>query len=169
MILRMPLVISDSSTLIHLAAIYRLDLLVDFYTTITIPTAVWQEVVEEGSNRPGAAEVAAAREKGWIKIETISDEHLLRLLRRDLHLGEAEVIALAVEKNADLVLLDETEARQIAELYQLPKTGAVGILIRATLEGKLPTLRPELDALRHEGGFWVAEPIYKKALRAVGE
>lgn len=44
----MPLVISDSSTLIHLASIGQLDLLKDFYETITIPPAIWTEVVTEG-------------------------------------------------------------------------------------------------------------------------
>lgn len=165
----MPLVISDSSTLIHLAAINRLNLLKELYSEITIPAAVWQEVAVEGQERPGAIEVRAGHDNGWISIVTVADQHLLRLLKRDLHAGEAEVIALAVERNADLVLLDETEARQIAELYEIPKTGAVGILIRAVVEGKIPALQPQLDALRREGGFWIAEELYRRALEAVGE
>lgn len=57
----MPLVISDSSTLIHLATIGRLALLNKFYAQITITPSVWHEVVEEGEGRPGALEVANAR------------------------------------------------------------------------------------------------------------
>jgi predicted nucleic acid-binding protein len=68
-----------------------------------------------------------------------------------------------------LVLLDESEARRIAGVFDLPKTGAVGILIRARLEGKVPDLRSELDRLRNEGGFWIEEKLYQKALEAVGE
>jgi predicted nucleic acid-binding protein len=49
----MPLVISDSSTLIHLATIDQLDLLKEFFGKITIPTAVWREVVEQGQGRSG--------------------------------------------------------------------------------------------------------------------
>jgi predicted nucleic acid-binding protein len=79
------------------------------------------------------------------------------------------VIALAVELTASLVLLDETEARRVASLYGLSKTGAIGALIRARLEGKLETLRPELDKLRTEAGFWIEEKLYHQALSAVGE
>ena len=165
----MALVISDASTLILLAAVNRLELLREFYSEITIPAAVWQEVVVEGGERPGASAVRTAHEKGWIKVVKVEEQHLLRLLNRDLHAGEAEVIALAVERKAELVLLDETEARGIAELYEIQKTGVIGILVRAAVEGKIGALRPELDALRKQGGFWIAEHLYQRALQAVGE
>lgn len=58
----MPLVISDSSTLIHLARIGRLDLLQRFFESITIPPAVWREVVEQGRGRAGAIEIEQARQ-----------------------------------------------------------------------------------------------------------
>lgn len=63
----MGLVISDSSTLIHLAAIGRLGLLKRFYRRITIPPAVWREVVEQGGSRAGAVELEQARQAGWIR------------------------------------------------------------------------------------------------------
>jgi len=165
----MPLVIADSSTLIHLASIGRLELLKEFYTRITMPPAVWQEVVTEGKGRVGAIEVERARSANWVSIADPQDDHLLRLLRRELDEGEAEVIALAVEREANLVLLDETEARSVADLYGLSKTGVVGILIRAKLEGKVESLRKELDALREQGGFWIAESLYRRVLEFVGE
>jgi len=165
----MPLVISDSSTLIHLASIGRLELLREFYERITIPPAVWREVVAEGKGRAGAAEVEIAHDASWIEVAVPKDSNLLQLLKRELNEGEAEVIALAIERQADLVLLDETEARRIAELYELSKTGVVGILIRAKLEGKVHSLQEELDALRQRGGFWIAEDLYRRALESVGE
>ena len=61
----MALVLSDASTLIHLAAIGRLTLLRELYQKITIPSAVWREVVEEGKGRVGTKEIeAAARQAG---------------------------------------------------------------------------------------------------------
>jgi predicted nucleic acid-binding protein len=53
----MPNAISDSSPLIHLAAIGRLSLIRDYYNTIIIPTAVWREVVEQGGGQKGAMEI----------------------------------------------------------------------------------------------------------------
>jgi len=97
------------------------------------------------------------------------DKSLIQLLKRDLDDGEAEAIALAIEQHADLILLDESEARRIAELYHLLKTGAVGILIKAKQLGLIKTLRNELDQLRKGGGFWISEELYHRALRAAGE
>lgn len=165
----MPLVLSDSSTLIHLTAIGRLALLKEIYQKITIPTAVWREVVEEGKRRAGAAEVEAARQLGWIEVMSPANKPLVHLLTRDLDEGEAEVLALAIERQADLVLLDETDARRIAERYGLRKTGVVGLLIRAKREGKIASLREELDKLQNQAGFWIAERLYQQALRVVGE
>lgn len=165
----MPLVISDSSTLIHLAAIGRFALLREFYGQITIPPAVWKEVVEEGEGRAGVVEVESARQAGWIEIISPEDRSLLRLLGRDLGEGEAEVIALAVGWQAELVLLDESEARKVADLYGLAKTGIIGLLIRARQEGKVQSLRVELDKLRHQAGFWIEAGLYHQALQVVGE
>jgi predicted nucleic acid-binding protein len=57
------MVICDSSTLIHLSAIGRLHLLKDLYGKLTVPPAVWREVVEQGSGRHGVEEVEAARRR----------------------------------------------------------------------------------------------------------
>jgi len=125
----MGLVVSDSSTLIHLAAIDRLALLEKLFGHVTVPEAVWREVVEQGEGRAGAIEVQQAREAGWIEVIALGNTALLRLLSRDLDDGESEVIALGVERQAELVLLDESDARETADLYGLPKTGIIGLLI----------------------------------------
>lgn len=165
----MPVVVSDSSTLIHLSAIGKLVLLREFYGKIIIPPAVWKETVEEGKGRAGAVEIKKACEDSWIEVVSPGDEALLRLLKRDLDEGESEAIALAVEREADVVLLDESDARRVADVFGLRMTGIVGLLIRARLEGKLAFLRQELDRLREEGGFWMSDNLYRRALKAVGE
>jgi len=162
-------VISDSSTLIHLAGIGRLDLLKRFFGRIIISPAVWREVVEQGEGRVGAVEVKNAHHAGWIDIGIPAEERLTLFLKRDLGDGEAETIALGLEINADLILLDECEARRIADLYGLSKTGVVGILIRAKREGHLDSLRTELDRLKYPGRFRIEDRLYHRALAAVGE
>jgi predicted nucleic acid-binding protein len=163
------LVVSDTSTLIHLAAIGRLDLLRELYEHITVPSSVWREVVEQGEGRAGAVEVERARQVGWIGVETPTDTALLRLLKRDLDDGESEVIALAYERQASLVLLDESDARRTADLYGLSKTSVIGLLIRARREGRIDSLKEELDRLLEQGGFWIERGLYDRALDAVGE
>ena len=114
-------------------------------------------------------EIETARDAGWIEVVTPQDSDLVGLLQRDLDRGEAEVIALAVERKVSIVLLDESEARRIAEIYGLPKTGVIGILLRAKLQGKIRSLKEELDRLRQEAGFWLAEDLYHRVLEEVNE
>lgn len=86
-----------------------------------------------------------------------------------MHKGEAEAIALGIERRPAVILMDELEARRVADVYGLRKTGVIGILIRAKLEGKVASLREELDRLRSEAGFWIGDEIYWQALKAVTE
>jgi len=165
----MQWVISDSSTLIHLAKIDRLNLLQNLYERITVPPAVWHEVVEQGAGRPGVVELIEARQNGWVQMVEPGDKPLVRLLERDLDEGEAEVIALAVEKKAELILLDETEARRITDLYSITKSGVIGVLIKAKQKGLISNLREDLERLREDAGFWIEDKLYKQALKAVGE
>ena len=76
----MALVISDSSVLMHLARIGHISLLRDLYSVLTIPPAVWREVVSEGKGRHGVSEVIAAHQFGWVQVDNITDESSLRLL-----------------------------------------------------------------------------------------
>jgi hypothetical protein len=112
----------------------RINLLRRF-SSVCIPPAVWQEIVEQGGSRPGAAEIRDARESGWLQVIEPSNKTLVRLLKQELHAGEAESIALALEVRPNVLLLDETEARRIAGLYGLPITGIIGLLIQAKHEG----------------------------------
>ena len=90
--------VSDSSTLIHLAGIGRLKLLKEFYDKILITPAVWKEVVEEGKGRQGVKEVKEAHKSDWMEVIAPSNESVVRLLERELHKGEAEAIALGIER-----------------------------------------------------------------------
>ncbi|MGB9921018.1 MAG: DUF3368 domain-containing protein [Moorellales bacterium] len=162
-------VVADSSTLISLASIGRLSLLREFHGKILIPPAVWREVVLEGRGRPGASEVRQAQQAGWVEVAEPSDRSFVVMLRRELDDGEAEAIALAREKKAEVVLLDETDARRIAEVLGIPRAGVVGVLLRARLEGRIPSLQAELDRLRRERGFRLADTIYRAVLERAGE
>jgi len=163
------MVVSDTSVLIYLARIERFALLRRLYFTITIPRAVWREVVEEGEGRSGASETEAAHEDGWVDVLPLDQESsMLPLPHEALDEGEAEALALAHEVEAKLVLLDEAAARQKAEQLELQKTGAIGILLRAKREGLIGRLRPELDNLRGTA-FWIDEVLYRRVLRSVDE
>jgi len=126
-------------------------------------------VVEEGQGKPGSSETRDACESGWIEVISPHNGPLVQLLQRELHKGESETIALAVELHADLAFLDESDARRVAKIYGLKMSGVIGILVRAKLAGKVTSLRNELDNLRLDGGFWIGDDVFDRALAAVGE
>ena len=87
----------------------------------------------------------------------------------ELHAGEAEAITLASERRADLLLMDELAARRIASLSGLTSTGILGVLLDAKHNGLIAAVRPTLDALVQDAGFWVGRPLYEAYLRLAEE
>ena len=157
----------DSSILISLGAIGRLTRLRQrFPEGILLPPAVWREVVQEGAGKGGAEEIKAAR---WITVQAVSQQVLVRTLRKTLDEGEAEAIAFACEIGADVVLLDERDARREAERLGLAVLGTVGILLWAKRSGCLASLREALDALRTQAKFRIGPSLYDRVLQEAGE
>lgn len=157
------LVISNAAPLIFLALIGQLELLQMLYGEVIIPKAVETEILR-GGKRAGVKELPGAT---YIKVEGLTDPKRADLLS-DLDRGEAEVIALAQERQADLVLLDERLGRRHAQRLGLNVTGTVGILLRAKAEGHLNELRPWLNQLQ-EGGIRLSPGLIKRALILGGE
>jgi hypothetical protein len=155
------------SVLIGLSSIGKLLLRREkFPEGVLVPEAVWREVVHEGGERLGAREVATA---DWITVQKVNAEGTVRLLRAELDEGEAEAIALAHEVGADVVLLDERDARRAARRMGLKVLGTVGILLWAKQTGKLLSLREQLEALQSRGKFRLSQRLYERALREAGE
>src|SRR5262249_32605285 len=110
------IVVSNSSPLVSLAAIGRLELLHELYDTRIIPRAVHHEVVIQGLGRPGAVEVQSF---DWVICRDVCDPNVVTALADKLDRGEAEAITLAVELQADLLLMDERLGRAEAARFGL--------------------------------------------------
>jgi len=159
--------VADASVLIGLSSVGLLSLLHErFPEGVLIPPAVWREVVEQGGERPGAREVA---ETDWIIVHEVTTRQLVQLLEIELEEGEAEAITLASEVGAEVILLDERDARQVARRLGLRVLGTVGILIWAKRTRKITSLREALDALQTQAKFRIGKALYERALREVGE
>jgi predicted nucleic acid-binding protein len=160
------IVVSNTSPLTNLAAVGQFDLLRRLFGQINIPVGVWSELNAYGKRWPGSLEVENAI---WIKQHTVQDQPLITALTRDLDQGEAESIALAIELQADLVLLDEKEARHAAQRLGLIVMGVVGVLLLAHARKDIDQLKPYLDALRQRAGFYLSESLYQTILEQVKE
>ena len=158
-------VVSNSGPLIALAQIDHFELLRLLYGTLLVPSAVQEEVVKLGQNRPGAAEVEAAN---WIQIESIHSQVAVELLQERLDRGESEAIVLAIEQEADLLLIDEARGRQVVRAQGLNHVGTVGILILAKRRGLISSVTPQLDILI-ESGFRMSGQLYQTARKLAQE
>lgn len=95
--------------------------------------------------------------------------NVVLLLSSELDAGEAEAIVLARQEQADVVLLDEKEARRIARRLGIRVLGTVGLLIWARRKGLISNLSAELKLLQEQGGFRLSKELCLEALRQVGE
>jgi hypothetical protein len=86
------------------------------------------------------------------------------LLQQTLDRGEAEAIALAMELQADLTLLDERDGRKLAKALGLKVIGVLGILLRANKEGKLSSLPDVINALVETAGFRIQPDLLAKVI-----
>ncbi|CAN1212646.1 DUF3368 domain-containing protein [Tumidithrix helvetica PCC 7403] len=94
-----------------LAAINQLHLLHQLYGKVLIPEAVFRELTDPSFPVAGATEVKTF---DWVQVHAVSDRTLVEALGSELDIGEAEAIALAVEIQAEQVLMDERRGRLVA-------------------------------------------------------
>jgi predicted nucleic acid-binding protein len=155
-------VIVNSTPIIGLANIGKLDLLRLVYQKITIPQAVFDELISPSVRQQ------VLKNRDWIQVEHIQDASQKQMYRAKLHAGEVEVMILAQEKKADLVLLDDNAAKKTAKYLGLPVTGTLGLLLRAKREGYIDAVIPVMDALEKDG-FFIRDSVRQMVTEQAGE
>jgi len=160
------IVVADTSVLINLCRVGKGDLLRLLFGDIVIPPEVALEFSRLVSAGPRFADLTLP-----LGIRQQAFTALPPLLRSALGLdpGETAALALAAEIHADAVLVDEQRGRQVAVQLGLRTIGLLGVLLRAKSAGLLPSVRPLLDALQRDAGFWVSATLYEQVLRLAGE
>lgn len=153
------LVVSDTSPLLNLALIEQLTLLESQFSSITIPSQVWEELAD---GEAGLDALRALRDKEFLTVVEVEQSDLFTEIFHELDLGKTAAICHAIEQGADLILLDEKDGRQVARRHDLTVTGIIGILLRGAKGGDTE-LEQELDALR-EAGFWISDDLYSRVL-----
>ena len=162
------IVISDTSAITNLAAIHHLQLLPQLYNQITIPEAVYRELADITPPVPGTLEVQTAT---WLEVRQVVNYQVVKRLIDDVRLdpGESEAIALALELDADLLLIDERRGRAEADRLGVKITGLLGILVEAKRKNLIFAVKPLIDALIATSGFRVSLTLYKQILDVVDE
>lgn len=160
----MPKVIVNSTPLIVLCGIGRLDILQKLYQEIFIPTAVYQEVT--------AIEDSACQQImtacNWIHVEQVQDDSEKKMYKAKLHAGEVEVMILAQEQKANLVIIDDNAAKKTAKYLGLTVTGTLGVLLKAKRQRIIEKVYPLLSEMKRNG-FYIDSQLEAIVLEQAGE
>ena len=160
------IVVTDTSVILNLCLIGQQDLLRLMYGKVLAPTMVvveFQRLAREdlrfqGLQFPDFIEKAAP----LCLLPSLASSARLQA-------GEIAALSLAVERQADAVLMDELAGRAAAASLGLRATGLLGILRDAKERSLVPAVAPLLDRLEKEANFWISASLRNMVLKAVGE
>lgn len=152
------IVVSDTSPICYLLLIDQIDVLPTLYQAVIIPQAVLDEL--KAFESPSIVKNWIAHPPNWLEIQPLKLPQEIALEKLDL--GEQEAILLAKQLNADLVILDDKAARQIAVEQGLKIIGLLGILKDAA-RASLLNLEITFERLQ-DAGFWVAPDLLERLL-----
>lgn len=146
-------IVCDSSCLILLHKINRLDILKRVFGRIIITPEVLLEF-----NRPIPT---------WIDIQS-PKSNLHKALENILDIGETSVISLAAELDDALLIIDESKGRKVATQMDLVITGTLGILVIAKRKGVISEVNPVLIEIQ-KTDFRISKELVDSVLKLVGE
>lgn len=156
-------VVANNTPLVALWALGRLDLLRDLFGEVFIPAAVQAEflAIEETRRKNALANAP------WIRATDLLDPRRASAYA-GLDRGEAEVLALAEEKRASLVIIDERKGRRYAERLGFAFTGTLGVLLLAKEANLLLSVEEVLEKLER-AGLHLSRSLVDRVLEMAGE
>jgi len=168
------IVVSNSTPLIYLAKIGRLDIIQKVFERIFIPEAIFEETVIRGKalGMTDASIIERAVE-AWIIMIRVKPEVDMeyRFLNENerLGLGEREAIKLCKQLNADFFIADDREARRVSKILNIKPIGTFGVIVQAWRHG-LITSGEALQILDElvKAGFRIGSAVYRRILDEIG-
>ena len=143
------LIISDTSYFIVLSNIGQLELLRLLYKKILTTTEIAHEF---GESLPD-----------WVEVVSVSDKSKQKLLEMQVNKGEASAIALALESDDSILIIDNFKARKLAHSLKLSHTGTIGVIIAAKQKGIISSIKPILEKIK-ETNFYASADLELQAL-----
>jgi hypothetical protein len=157
------LVVSDTSPLNGLFRIGHLHLLEILFGRIIVPTEVAEELA---SITAFGFDPETLLAHPWIEVRTSQTDPVFQ---KTLDKGEAAAISLAKELKADILLVDELKARNIAKKEGFKVIGILGVLLLAKSKGHITSVAMLMDLLIHDVGFWIDGNLYQEVKSLAGE
>jgi len=167
-------VVSDSTPLIYLAKIGRLNLVKDVFEKVFIPEAVFNEAVTQGKTlNMSDASIIEKAVRIWIIREPVKPEvdAEFRFLDTNTRLGSGEKEALKICKqlSADYFIADDKEARRVSRILNVKSIGTCGIIIQACRQGSITNTEALqiMDELV-KVGFRIGPTVYRRVFDELG-
>ena len=154
------ILIADSSALVALSVVNKLDILENLFGEVYVPRAVYDEVSQENK-------AESYKLKNYCKdkvLDTQSSPNFNITLGR----GESEAIVLYTEKNADFLLCDDKKAKKFAQNFGLKVIGSLGILLKAKEKNLIDKIAPLIEILK-ESNIFIDDKTYALVLGMAGE
>lgn len=154
--------VSNTTPIISLSSIGKIEILRDLFQTIIIPQAVYDEIKAKRGYGYNSVD------SSFIKIQPIQDRKNKLLLSNKLDLGEAETIVLAKEIQADNVIIDENIGYRVAIDYDLNVFRTLSILLKAKEEKIITEVKPLIEDMISKGR-WYSKNVYYSFLEKANE
>ena len=147
-------IISDTSCLIILDKIGELEILNKLFGVITTTGEVANEY---GQELPS-----------WFEIREPSDRNYQSIIEASVDKGEASAIALAVELDDCLLIIDDLKGRKLALELGLIIIGTIGVIVDAKIAGIIPSIKPILSKIK-QSNFRISAELEILILKRAGE
>lgn len=151
------IIISDTSPLVCLLHLNKINLLKDLFDQVIIPTAVVNELINANTINQ-----QFFQSYSFFQIRTALNQEEVLQLRNILDAGESEAIVLSKELDADLLLIDEDRGRKFAIKHGARIKGVLGVLLHAKEKGLISQIRPLIEKLQTEINFRINRNLLQK-------
>jgi predicted nucleic acid-binding protein len=154
----------NASPTILLAKAGLMELIPKLTTRFVIP----QPVVEEILNVRGKDAAAKWLQQSGKQFIQPAVAGFPALASSEIGPGERAVISWAMAHPGFVAVLDDFEARVIAQKLGVPLIGTVGVILRLKKAGLISAAKPHLQNIRNAGGY-IGDKLFAAALKQAGE
>lgn len=152
--LNSKIIVSDTSCLILLLKIDELGILKKMSNRVFVTSVIKDELKQDLP--------------GWIQVLDAKDKHYQSILEIDLDKGEASAIALMLELDDAILLIDDLKGRKLVEKLGFKFSGTLGLLLKAKQIGIIKSIKPVLDKIRLTN-FRFSEKLFADILNQAKE
>jgi uncharacterized protein len=158
-------VVTDSSPLRALHHLGLLSLCQDLYGSVIVPEEVRNELRRPTATCPP---IEISNHPGF-EVRTPRSNPVDLGVPVDLDPGETQAITLAIELEADLLLMDERKGTEAARRLGLATIGVLGILLEAKRRALIDRVLPCVDRLVSELRFFMSPAVRQRLDQLAGE